>query len=433
MILKKTLLRWYKSFNEDWRPDPKLRKGEEIHPWNVNEILGPVDEKFRFIEIPIENDITTVVGSNESGKSQLLNSIRLVLDGKDVKGYEYCQSALCAYSRAQTQNTNVWPQVGLQFEVRRQELQAIMEEVSKVPYLEKTEEPDGGKKEITEEDDVNDATEANDIAYRKFHSLINPINAKDTNDDKESEPEVSSPKIEKEETYSLTLILAPDENARKAVLFVNLLDLPVSLNQDALEMLRERMPSVHVIKFNAFLNDELPLKDILGGGDRKYFREDALREAHSLLHTMNLKTGVKIVDEDVKKWNEIKSTLEKGEITDTYELEDKLFGDLLGITPKTVDFLVKRSARERTFVKRSMDIWTTLIEKNLNMSRYWQQDDNFKINVDSKKSELFFEISDKSKSKFMFSDRSDGLRYFVSCYLQALAIKKSNIEKGAIV
>ena len=64
MLLKNVYVRFYKSFNYDY-----LRKSHpdaKPDPWDLIE-SGLF---FPFVRIPIEKDVTTVVGANESGKSQ---------------------------------------------------------------------------------------------------------------------------------------------------------------------------------------------------------------------------------------------------------------------------------------------------------------------------------------------------------------------------
>ncbi len=75
MRLKTIFIRFYKSFNDDF-----LRKNDnrvKPKPW---ETIG--DMFYPYIEVPIEQKITTIVGANESGKSHLLSAIEKAISGK---------------------------------------------------------------------------------------------------------------------------------------------------------------------------------------------------------------------------------------------------------------------------------------------------------------------------------------------------------------
>src|SRR5947209_16779337 len=120
MKISKVLLRWYKSFNVNYMNYPDRRSGVTPRPWNR---LGgqPADEDaFPFIEIPLEDDITTVVGANESGKSHLLSAISKVITGKGIpeskgKAGIYSRTDLCHYTSPRSKNADDWPHIGLQF------------------------------------------------------------------------------------------------------------------------------------------------------------------------------------------------------------------------------------------------------------------------------------------------------------------------------
>ena len=70
MKLSRVLLRWYKSFHLNYRGVTDKGETEGFRPWNKLSPPFAPDAEFPFIEIPIETDITTVVGANESGKSR---------------------------------------------------------------------------------------------------------------------------------------------------------------------------------------------------------------------------------------------------------------------------------------------------------------------------------------------------------------------------
>lgn len=87
MLLSAVLVRFYKSFNFDY-----LRKydhaPDSIRPWEL------VDGEFYpFVRIPIEDAITTIVGANESGKSHLLSAIEKGLSGLAIERDDFCRNS----------------------------------------------------------------------------------------------------------------------------------------------------------------------------------------------------------------------------------------------------------------------------------------------------------------------------------------------------
>jgi predicted ATP-dependent endonuclease of OLD family len=84
MHLKTVFIRFYKSFNDDF-----LRKNDgRIKPKPWEKIDGAF---YPYIEVPIENQITTIVGANKSGKSHLLSAIEKAITGKKIERSDFCR------------------------------------------------------------------------------------------------------------------------------------------------------------------------------------------------------------------------------------------------------------------------------------------------------------------------------------------------------
>ena len=116
MKLTRVLLRWYKSFHLNYRGTVDKGETKSYRPWNKIFPSFAPQEEFPFIEIPIENDITSIVGANESGKSHLLNAISKVIRGVGIEpDDEFRQTDLCHYAGVRTRNVEAWPHLGLQF------------------------------------------------------------------------------------------------------------------------------------------------------------------------------------------------------------------------------------------------------------------------------------------------------------------------------
>ncbi|MBK7611203.1 MAG: AAA family ATPase [Actinomycetales bacterium] len=61
------------------------------------------------------------------------------------------------------------------------------------------------------------------------------------------------------------------------------------------------------------------------------------------------------------------------------------------------------------------------IARHLNVSRWWSQDPEFQLRVSPREHELVFTIRDRTGTDYSFTERSRGLRYFLSYYVQLLS------------
>lgn len=63
----------------------------------------------------------------------------------------------------------------------------------------------------------------------------------------------------------------------------------------------------------------------------------------------------------------------------------------------------------------------TSIAENLNFKRWWSQDSDFEIEVKARERELALVIRDRTTASYSFDERSQGLRYFLSYFVQLTA------------
>lgn len=88
MKAARVMLRWYKSFNTSYAPYADRKSGVELRPWNEHGVPQGTANDNQFIEIPLEREITTIVGANESGKSHLISAISKVVNGIGIPDAE---------------------------------------------------------------------------------------------------------------------------------------------------------------------------------------------------------------------------------------------------------------------------------------------------------------------------------------------------------
>jgi predicted ATPase len=63
------------------------------------------------------------------------------------------------------------------------------------------------------------------------------------------------------------------------------------------------------------------------------------------------------------------------------------------------------------------------LARHLNFARWWRQDKDFQLRVDTRDLELVFTIRDRTGTDYSFKERSRGLKYFLGYYVQLLAHK----------
>ncbi|MEV6348369.1 AAA family ATPase [Actinoplanes sp. NPDC051851] len=106
MFISAVYVRFFRSFNFDYLR--KAHRGFTPDPWDV---LEPDGLQYPFVRIPLQRDVTTVVGANESGKSQLLWAIKHALTGKGIERADFCRySQFFAVDKAMA-----FPDFGLEF------------------------------------------------------------------------------------------------------------------------------------------------------------------------------------------------------------------------------------------------------------------------------------------------------------------------------
>jgi AAA domain, putative AbiEii toxin, Type IV TA system len=387
MKVASVLLRWYKSFNVNYMNYPDRRSGVTNRPWNRLGRLADDDDAFPFIEIPLEDDITTVVGANESGKSHLLSAVSKVLTGTGIpdaagKPGKYSRTDLCHYTSPRSKNAEDWPHIGLQFgAVKQEDLKAIGDALGNVSIAAKA-----------------------------------PA-----------------------DTYRLTLILAPDNGGTVAHLYLGN-DSALSLDESKLQAVRNCLPRVEFIKSDLVISNQVPLSSLLAvygeSAQNHVFEYSAAQSIASAIFALSFAQPLPQVPAEfgttVASW---KAILADARINDREkaELEGLLFKDVIGITGNTLKFVQELPLDDRTHADSLTAKWNREVEERLNLSHYWQQDDLFAIQVNFKQGILYFEITDKTGATYTFKERSSGLRYFLSYYIQAKALEMTSRGKNAII
>ncbi len=365
MLLKVLYVRFYKSFNYDYlrRHHPSAKP----LPWEI------VDDKwFPFVRVPIEPRITTIVGANESGKSHLLRAIEKGIDGKNIN-----REDICRYSRYYTVQRNrlKWPEFGFEW------------------------------------------ADLTDDEVKRVHQALG---------------------------------ISINSSRREFLLFrINRNDLCVYLKNGSeyerhevtsVDELLKIVPKIFRINAEVGLPDSVPLKDLMSDGagasspsallhiDRaqrinllSFFVDNAehfkTKAALSGLSQGSLETLGKLLAEPMSAGDEI---------AERRSAEVRLARDLLykvaGIDPDAVVELYRaiRDGKEGHANGIVHGINESL-RVGLNFPKCWAQDRSFRLLVSCREHDLVFTIRDRTNNDYSFGERSNGLRFFLSYYVQCLA------------
>lgn len=372
-------LRWYKSFNIDFLGTSESRADEQYAPWNSVSLPGEDVVTFPFIDIPIEADVTTFVGANESGKSHLLSAISKVISGLGTDEDAFARNDLCRFASSLDDSTQQWPQIGLEFESTTDEdLKGLAELLPQAQQLKKP----------------------------------GPVR------------------------WTIILTGAPDA-PKAGLLFVPPDLAPKVLSPDEIRAARALMPPLRFLRSELPLPDEISIQDLLHAYDPKKHRSasgytpDVLARITSLVDNVNPQ---QVGAPDIQKLQEeLKKVRETIQPTASPRLVLLLFRDVLGIELPALEELSKLTVEQHGHAAHIVAGWNDAIEERLALSHYWQQDDKFRLIIDYRHQMLSFDITDKTGKKYTFKERSSGLRYFLSYYIQAKALDIGHSDRGGVL
>ncbi|QDT49663.1 hypothetical protein Pan258_37180 [Symmachiella dynata] len=376
------LLRWYKSFNVNYLGYDDRQPKIVERPWNKFGSASPA--VYRFIEIPIRPDITTIVGANESGKSHLLSALRKVVHGEGIPEADddvslFNVTDLCHYATVRNKNAESWPNIGVIF---------------------------------------SDVT-AQDIANLN---------------------KACKGSVEGEDINEITLVLTHDEQREAILYFGRNEDNATNLTKESLSAVRALLPQVEFIKSNIPLVSELPIDNLLAGNaatKKEFVNFDLAQKSAKLISSLVFDKNKPLSEELLEGITELQKILSEpnnsNQSKNGQNLETQLFGDVLGIKPATIELLANIKPKDRGFAEGLIATWNQELDRKLNLKRFWQQDDQFSLSLNFKGGWFYFEIRDKTGSVYTFRERSSGLRFFLSYYIQAKSIESRYHDKDCII
>jgi len=371
MHLKKIFIRFYKSFNDDF-----LRKNDDRvkpKPW---ELIN--DDFYPYIEVPIEPKITTIVGANESGKSHLLSAIEKALFVKNIERSDFCR-----YSPLFTVKKNElkYPDFGSEWSGLSKSEKVSLREIIEIP---------------------------DKLMLDRFLIFLNNVD-------------------------NLTLYLPENADYR-----------PYKLGKNQVIELQKLLPKPFRIESNIALPSSVPIKKLVElaqdnySGSRKFELLDraqrnkivdtleTLSKSPELINKINL-SGAAQNDKGLTLFNSIISALEGVNFSNIeQEKRNKEFDLAYKLICKIAEVDTKALLDLAEAIQNGMQGFANgIIEKinrqlaiNLNFPNYWVQDRNFCLKVVARDYDLVFTITDRTGTEYSFDERSQGLRFFLSYYIE---------------
>lgn len=89
--------------------------------------------------------------------------------------------------------------------------------------------------------------------------------------------------------------------------------------------------------------------------------------------------------------------------------------------------------RQDGYVGGLLEAANQQLDRKLNFRRYWVQDRDFSLKVATRDRELVFVISDRTGTVYTFSERSSGLRYFLSYLIQTQIHRPSSGRESILL
>ena len=359
MILKSVYVRFYQSFNYDY-----LRKSQGARarkkPWEF------FDGKwYPHVRVKLDDHITTIVGENESGKSCLLRAIECAVTGKGVRYPDFCRHSL--FFAVEEDHVHL-PQFGCEWA-----------DVS-----------------TSEADALAAAWGLEGLSSPRFWLFFG----------KAGEAEI---------------FLSDDETAKAH-----------SVSGDALQEGLRILPTVFRLEANLALPETVPISYLAGprgDGERHLGHpsrsEDALANAirtqkHLFRDEATIGQSASSIASLVQPHLETNGTPSPraDELQLAHDLVRKIARIDEGALTRLQDELNRGNDAYSQSVVQKINYQ---LKRALNFRRFWAQDKAFELAVAARNRELVFVVRDRTNREYSFGERSSGLRYFLSYYIQYLA------------
>jgi len=378
MILKTVFIRFYRSFNYDYLRKNHPQAEVKAKPWDR------IDNSFYpYVRIPIDEKLTTIVGANESGKSHLLSAIEKGISGKDIQSHDFCRySQYFTVTKGEMRS----PDFGFEW--------AALSTAEKTYIREVFEQPPG-------------------VDFESF--LVFRTNA---------------PRLD---------VFLPNG--------VTFLHFEVSE-----EKLASFLPRTFRINADIALPDSVPLRelarDAIGGNPPRFEgleREQRFSAIDGIQDFLNhpewfctQQTVAQSAQHVHTAFNTFSTAFKQN---NSKSQEQQAIRDAQVVLAR--DLICKVAKIDQAALKQLhealrkgneghangiIDRINKNLSSRLNFPRVWVQDREFALMVSPREHDLVFTIRDRTNTEYSFAERSSGLKYFLSYYIQYLAHEPKGVD-----
>jgi len=377
MYISAVYIRFFRSFNFDYLR--KAHPGFRPDPWDV---LDGDGLQYPFVKVSLEDGVTTVVGANESGKSQLLHAIKRALTGRDIERGDFCRySQYFAVNKAMA-----YPDFGVQFKDVDAFQQAVVRRACAIS------DDEGGSPSAGVPSEASRA-EGFDrfLMFRAGRST----------------PVVYLPRDGGWGRFAVT-----DVAALESVV-------PQWFEIDAHVALPQSVPLAYLAGANGTLRSgprgrRVTLMSTLLGNDSWFESTDALNAAGQKL--VAAFSTAREHDEDHDKQLALVDDL----LLKVAKIDQSAFEELL----KAVE------ASQDGFANGIVEKMNAQLAYALNFPKWWSQDHQFQLRMTLRDQDLVFTVRDRTGTEYSAAERSGGLRYFLSYFVQYLAHEAPKSPSG---
>jgi hypothetical protein len=109
----------------------------------------------------------------------------------------------------------------------------------------------------------------------------------------------------------------------------------------------------------------------------------------------------------------------------SYELADAMLVTIGGIDRSAFTEFQKAAQDATGYADGLLGKMNARLDATLNFRKWWSQDKEFGLSLDRGDFDLLLSVHDRTGSKYSFAERSGGMQYFLSYFVQALAHKPS--------
>lgn len=351
MRLHAVYARFYRSLNFDF-----IRASDERYkpdPWDTTP-----DGDYPFVRVRLRPDITTIVGANESGKTQVLSAIEAALTGE---GYD--RSDFCRYSRFfGTHKSLIKPEFGITFdEVSASDIAVVGRAIGR-----------------------NDLADIDRVALFRMNQTPQLRIYLRSGDSWDKPHHVKTPSMLKEA------------------------GLPIPFRIDATVPLPDSVPL-------AYLVDRKPVAAI-GRNLLQQFL-NSFRENSSWF--TDQATVAQNAQNISGSFRPLRSATE--EELAQYDLAADLLLKIAGLERPLFAELQAAVRSKDGYANSIVDTINAELAKSLDFPHWWSQDSKFELFVSLYEYDLVFMIRDRTGRSYGFNERSEGLKYFLSYFVQYLA------------